>query len=210
MYSLVVACPFEFLSQSLYIWNHYGNVVVAVCSIVVVAVVGLIFCGTLFSASIVLVFKESLAVLHFQTWALNKLQQNFELPHISDQILQDTLALQLNKPNPFLHPLTWIETSHTLTYLGWHRHLRGKYSMWGCHNYTLSYLTPPHTPLIPKTPPLPYSFVPVVPFLVSTHVYLYSLTFYLDLMKQPHYRGCICLFLNIIHNCFISAKGVNI
>ena len=45
LYSLVAAYPFEFLSQSLYIWNHYGNVlvVVVVSSIVVV---GLIVCGT--------------------------------------------------------------------------------------------------------------------------------------------------------------------
>ena len=59
LYSLVIACTFEFLSQSLYIWNHYGNVlvVVVVSSIVVVVVFGLIFCGTLFSAGVVLAFK---------------------------------------------------------------------------------------------------------------------------------------------------------
>ena len=56
LYFLVVTCPSEFLSQSLYIWNHYGNVVVVVV-VDVVAVVGMIVCGTWFSTSVVLAFK---------------------------------------------------------------------------------------------------------------------------------------------------------
>ena len=30
LYTFLVACPFEFLTQSLYIWNHYGKVLVTV------------------------------------------------------------------------------------------------------------------------------------------------------------------------------------
>ena len=39
LYYLVVACPFELLSQSLYIWNHYGIVLVVVVSYIFVVVV---------------------------------------------------------------------------------------------------------------------------------------------------------------------------
>ena len=66
-YSLVVACPFEFLSQSLDIWNYSGNVIVVVSSIVVV-VVGLIVCGTCFSADVVLVFNIFCSLLRTHVW----------------------------------------------------------------------------------------------------------------------------------------------
>ena len=49
--------------------------------------------------------------------------------------------------------------------------------MWGHLHFTPTYHTPPCTPLIPKTPQLPYSPVPVATSLVSTHIYLGSLTF---------------------------------
>ena len=29
LYAILVACPFKHLTQSLYIWNHYGKVLVA-------------------------------------------------------------------------------------------------------------------------------------------------------------------------------------
>ena len=58
LYSLVVTWTFEFLFQSLYVSNHYGNVLlVVVSSIVVVVIVGLIVCGTWFSAYVVPGFK---------------------------------------------------------------------------------------------------------------------------------------------------------
>ena len=55
-------------------------------------------------------------------------------------------------------------------------HLLGKYSIWECHN-PLSVLTPPCTTFIISTPLQPYSPVLAVPSLISTHIYLFSLTF---------------------------------
>ena len=49
--------------------------------------------------------------------------------------------------------------------------------MWDAFISPLSHNTPPHTPLIPITPLLSYFPISVVPSLVSTHIYLCSLTF---------------------------------
>ena len=66
--------------------------------------------------------------------------------------------------------LTLQLTGVTLTFM----HLSMKYSMWGCHNHPHPSFTPPCTPLTPNTP---YAPVSVTPSLVSTHIYLFSITF---------------------------------
>ena len=65
--------------------------------------------------------------------------------------------------------------------------------------------TPPHITLIPKHPKLPYNPISVVPSLVSTNIYLCSLTFSL----RPDEVASVLrqqkpVFKNVIY-CFVSA-----
>ena len=103
LYSLVVTCPFEFLSQSLYIWYYYGNVhvvlVVFVSSIVVVVVAGLIVCGTWIFAGVVLTFKILLLFVESPCWEVARLQG---FPYVITFLVDDcwlldiTIALHAN------------------------------------------------------------------------------------------------------------------
>ena len=67
LYAFPVTCPLELFTQSLYIWNHYGNVpvvvVVVVGPIVIVVVVMLTVCCTEFIVVVVPACKVELKLV---------------------------------------------------------------------------------------------------------------------------------------------------
>ena len=65
----------------------------------------------------------------------------------------------------------------------------------------LCFLTPPCTPLIPSMPLHPYSSVSVVPSLVSTHIYLFSITFTL----RPDETATVWWLQKLVYNYTVIA-----
>ena len=106
---------------------------------------------------------------------LNRNLGKYKLPHVWDQILQNTPALQLKyttlllpSPSPFQ-----LDSNHlTANYSGGHNYLLGKYSMGGTTLHPIFFLyTSLHTPY---TQVHPYSLVSLVPSLVSTqYLFIY-------------------------------------
>ena len=89
---------------------------------------------------------------HLGKWPFFKQELGqYQLPHIWTKFCKTLWHFSLNKPTPSSTSPYLDPPPHLLTIVG-AQHLLGKYSMWGCHSYTLSYLTLPHTPLIPITP----------------------------------------------------------